>query len=105
MAEIIDGKSIAKKIHDETAQLVASLKDKGITVKLAVILVGDDPASALYVKKKEQAAKKVGMEFELHIYPSSITRSALKEEIKRIQNICIKCVCFGEFFLENIFIE
>ncbi len=85
MAQILDGKSIAKKIHTETAQLVASLKDKGITVKLAVILVGDDPASALYVKKKGQAAKKVGMEFELHAYPSTITRSALEKEIKKIQ--------------------
>lgn len=85
MAHILDGKNIAKKIHAKTAQLVAELKDKGITVKLAVILVGNDPASALYVRKKGQSAKKVGMEFELHAYPSSITQAVLKEEIKKIQ--------------------
>lgn len=85
MAHIINGTEIAKKIHAETTARVASLKDQGITVKLAVILVGDDEASALYVKKKGEAAKKVGMEFELHAYPQTISQKELENEIKKIQ--------------------
>ncbi|PIR59531.1 MAG: bifunctional methylenetetrahydrofolate dehydrogenase/methenyltetrahydrofolate cyclohydrolase, partial [Candidatus Pacebacteria bacterium CG10_big_fil_rev_8_21_14_0_10_45_6] len=85
MAQIIDGKGIAKKIHTKTAHKVASLKAKNITVKLAVILVGDDKASALYVKKKGQAAKRVGMAFELHEYPASIAYNELQQEITKIQ--------------------
>lgn len=82
---IIDGKAIAKDIHQKTATTVAALKERGITPKLAVILVGDDKASKLYVKKKGEAAKKVGMDFELHEYPSTIEYEALQTEIGTIQ--------------------
>lgn len=85
MAHIIDGKELAKKIHSETEALVSDLKQKGVTVKLGVILVGDNAASELYVKKKGQAAEKVGMEFELLRFPASITQQELETEIKKIQ--------------------
>lgn len=83
---IIDGKKIAQTILDKAAKKVVELKEKSITPKLAVILVGDDKASKLYVKKKGQAAKKVGMEFELHEFPASISQNDLESEIAKIQS-------------------
>lgn len=56
---IIDGKSLAEKILDEQA---ARITARGIKPRLAVLLAGNDPASALYVKRKEDAAKKIGAE-------------------------------------------
>ena len=55
MAVIIDGKSLAKKIRDGLKDDVAKLKNKGIIPKLAVIMVGDDKASKVYVKNKSKA--------------------------------------------------
>lgn len=82
----INGRKIAKEIHKKTAAKVTELKEQGITPKLAVILVGDDAASKLYVKKKGQAAEKVGMDFELHEFPSDISQSDLEDEIQNIQS-------------------
>ncbi len=73
MGELIDGKLIAKKIKQKTADKVAELKEKGITSKLAVVLVGEDKPSQTYVKKKGQAAEKIGMEFALYELPGDIT--------------------------------
>ncbi|MDZ7373633.1 MAG: bifunctional methylenetetrahydrofolate dehydrogenase/methenyltetrahydrofolate cyclohydrolase FolD [candidate division KSB1 bacterium] len=61
MAEIIDGKAIAAEIHAELKEEVRRLKATGITPGLAVILVGDDPASASYVRMKERACKELGI--------------------------------------------
>lgn len=60
-AQIIDGKAIAAQMREELKQQVAALKAKGITPGLAVILVGDDPASKSYVTAKEQACHDIGM--------------------------------------------
>ena len=62
--EIIDGKALAKKIREDLKQEVDILKDKGIVPKLAVILVGEDPASQIYVRNKSKACNEVGIEFE-----------------------------------------
>ena len=53
-AQIIDGKTTANKIQEELAARVASLKEKGKCPGLAVLLVGDDPASHVYVRNKEK---------------------------------------------------
>mgnify|MGYP003969990131 FL=1 len=82
---IIDGRAIAKQLRKRTAKKVAELTAKGIHPKLAVILVGDDKPSALYVKKKGQAAEKIGILFELHKYPSTISQAELEKEIQHIQ--------------------
>ena len=55
MAEIIDGKKISQEIKDEVRDKVAILKEDGIEVTLAVILVGNDPASGVYVNNKKKA--------------------------------------------------
>lgn len=68
MAKIIDGKAISQKIKDETRQRVMELSGKDIRVTLAVILVGDDPASQVYVRNKKRACEYCGIESrEIHL--------------------------------------
>lgn len=86
MGELIDGKRIAREIRKKTTVRVSALKKMGITPKLAVILVGEDKPSQTYVKKKGQAAKKAGMDFELYELPSDISESELEHKINEIQN-------------------
>ena len=61
MAEIINGKELAKNIRLELKNEVSKLKEKGIIPKLAVIMVGDDKASKVYVKNKSKACEDVGV--------------------------------------------
>jgi len=64
MAIIIDGKELAKKIREGLKEEVVALKEKGISPKLAVIMVGDNPASKVYVRNKSKACNDVGIEYE-----------------------------------------
>ncbi len=66
-ATVIDGKKIASSIYDEVSQEISNL---GFVPKLAVILVGEDPASQIYVKKKREICKEIGIRSELHEFPS-----------------------------------
>lgn len=84
-AQIIDGKAIAEKILVKVKTWVDELKTQGITPKLAVILVGDNKPSQVYVRKKQEAAEKIGIDFDLHKYPADITKEKLLEELKKIQ--------------------
>ncbi len=84
-ATIIDGKAIAAKINAKTAEHVHKLKEKGVTPRLEVILVGRDKASATYVRKKGETAQKLGIEFKLHELPASLTTAELISHIKKIQ--------------------
>jgi methylenetetrahydrofolate dehydrogenase (NADP+) / methenyltetrahydrofolate cyclohydrolase len=63
-AELIDGVAIAKKVRARVAEDVAALKSRGVTPGLTVVLVGDDPASAVYVASKEKACQEAGMNGE-----------------------------------------
>lgn len=65
-ATIIDGKYIARVIREEVRGEVASLKERNVTPRMAVILVGDDPASVMYARAKERACKNSGIDFEMH---------------------------------------
>ena len=78
---IIDGKEIAKKLRSSIAKQVAKLDRKP---GLAVILVGDDPASAVYVRNKDNACKEVGFYSEKINKPSDITQAALLAEVERL---------------------
>ncbi|MBI4992970.1 MAG: bifunctional 5,10-methylenetetrahydrofolate dehydrogenase/5,10-methenyltetrahydrofolate cyclohydrolase [Candidatus Magasanikbacteria bacterium] len=82
---IIDGKAIAEKILTKVKIWVDELKTQGITPKLAVILVGDNKPSQTYVRKKQEAAEKIGIDFTLHKYSADINKEQLVEEIKKIQ--------------------
>lgn len=83
-ATIIDGKAIAAQVRGEVAEKVSALKAKGITPCLAVILVGENPASVSYVTGKQKALAEVGMaDRSLHL-PESTTE---KELLKIIDNL------------------
>ncbi|HKC79735.1 MAG TPA: tetrahydrofolate dehydrogenase/cyclohydrolase catalytic domain-containing protein, partial [Gemmatimonadaceae bacterium] len=60
-AELIDGRAIAKKVRADVAVRAKSLAERGIRPGLAVVLVGDDPASAIYVSAKGKATEEAGM--------------------------------------------
>src|ERR1700730_10416472 len=60
-ANLIDGTALAKKIRAKVAEDVIALKARGVVPGLAVVLVGDDPASAVYVDAKEKASREAGM--------------------------------------------
>lgn len=62
VAKLLDGKELSKEIRNKLKQRVTVLKEKGITPKLAVILVGEDEASKVYVHNKHRAAEKIGIE-------------------------------------------
>lgn len=66
MAQIIDGKAVAAQVRAGVAQEIAQLKEKGVTPGLAVIVVGDDPASRIYVNNKKKACAEVGIYSEEH---------------------------------------
>src|SRR3989338_853613 len=85
MGTLIDGKAIAKKIEAETVARIDKLKKKHITPRLEVILVGDDQASLMYDRMKGAAAQKIGIDFALHQFLSSITAIELTEKITAIQ--------------------
>ena len=66
MAGILDGKAVAATIRSEVAEGVAELRERGIPVRLDVVLVGDDPASATYVRMKQRDCAEVGIESKVH---------------------------------------
>ena len=84
MAEIIDGKELAKKVRKELKKEVDQLKENGIKPKLAVIMVGNDPGSTVYVRNKSKACEKVGIEFEEFLFEETITEESLLELIDKL---------------------
>jgi methylenetetrahydrofolate dehydrogenase (NADP+)/methenyltetrahydrofolate cyclohydrolase len=86
MAKVFEGKKLAQKKEKELAKKVAELKKKGIRPKLVSFLVGENPASLLYLKKKEEAAKRVGINFELQKFSSNINFTLLRRRIREKNN-------------------
>ena len=80
-AQLIDGKALAAQIRAEVAGRTAALKARGIQPHLAIILVGDNPASQVYVKSKAADSEQTGLKATLERYPASLTESALLERI------------------------
>jgi methylenetetrahydrofolate dehydrogenase (NADP+)/methenyltetrahydrofolate cyclohydrolase len=80
--QILDGKALAAKIRKKAADDVAALKNKGITPGLAVVLVGDDPASHTYVKMKERACEETGIYSIVHKMPLDISEEKILETIE-----------------------
>jgi len=84
---LIDGKEISKKVRAEVAGAVAEFtKETGHTPGLHVVLVGDDPASAVYVRNKEKAASKVGIDGEVHRLPATTGQAELMALIRNLNN-------------------
>ena len=77
MAVILDGKEVARKIRQNLKEEVSKLKEEGISPKLAVIMVGDDSASKIYVKNKSKACEEVGIQYEEHLLNADIEMDEL----------------------------
>jgi len=86
MAMIIDGKAIAAKIRGEIAEEVKKLATQGVKPGLAVVLVGEDPASKVYVSMKEKACHDVGIFSDEHKLPVETTEEELLALIGRLNN-------------------
>ena len=86
MDKIIDGKAIAAEIREEIAADVVALEKQGVTPGLAVVLVGDDPASRVYVTMKERACEKAGIFSDEHKLPAETTEAQLLALIEDLNN-------------------
>ncbi|NLL41835.1 MAG: bifunctional methylenetetrahydrofolate dehydrogenase/methenyltetrahydrofolate cyclohydrolase FolD [Firmicutes bacterium] len=85
-AQIIDGKGTAAEIRRELAEQVAELTAQGKTPGLDVILVGEDPASKVYVRNKERTSKEIGINSTVHRLPEETTREELLGLIEKLNN-------------------
>lgn len=86
MAELIDGKALAQKIRGELKGECDKLKEQGIFPKLAVIMVGDDKASKIYVKNKSKACEEIGIAYEEFLLGSDISLEELLNLIDTLNN-------------------
>lgn len=84
MAKIIDGKKISQEIKDELKERVAALKEKGVEVTLAVIQVGSNPASTVYVGNKKKACAYVGIKSLAYELPEETTEAELLELVEKL---------------------
>ena len=83
---IIDGKAVSTAVKEQIKSETAKLKEKGIMVGLAVILVGDDPASKIYVANKKKACEDLGFVSEEYLLPENTKTSELLELINVLNN-------------------
>ncbi len=84
MSEILDGKMVAKKIRQNLKSEVENLKVNGINPKLAVIMVGEDPSSKIYVRNKSIACNEVGIEYEEFLLSETTTMEELLDLIDKL---------------------
>jgi methylenetetrahydrofolate dehydrogenase (NADP+)/methenyltetrahydrofolate cyclohydrolase len=84
-AKILDGKLVSQQVLDGLAEELRGLQGKmSLLPKLVVVLVGEDPASQVYVNKKAKTAQKIGMASELLTYPADTTEAQLLEVIRQL---------------------
>lgn len=86
MAILLKGKEVSARIKDEMREEVKILKAQGINPGLAVILIGEDPASQVYVRNKKLACEYIGINSFEYLLPSSTTQEELIELIKKLNN-------------------
>lgn len=84
MAEVIDGKQIAAEIRQEVKERVAELKSKGVTPGLSVVLVGENPASAVYVRMKAKACEETGIKSEVIKMSTETSQEELEAVVDRL---------------------
>ena len=82
--QLIDGKKIAQEVHLETRAAVEALKARGITPGLAVVLVGDDPASRAYVRSKDKTSHDLGLHSVKHELPASTSQEELIALVQKL---------------------
>jgi len=82
LAQLLDGKAVAKVLKEEIREEITQWKNKGLQPKLAVILVGDDPASVVYAHSKQKACEGIGMAFELFVMSADSLETEVLERIE-----------------------
>lgn len=87
MCTIIDGKLVAAKVKSHVAEGIKELKDKGITTTLAVIVIGEDPASEVYVRNKEKACKELGIESKVFHWDFSNPELGQRRVLELIESL------------------
>jgi methylenetetrahydrofolate dehydrogenase (NADP+) / methenyltetrahydrofolate cyclohydrolase len=83
-ANLIDGRTIARQLQDELAQRITALKRRGATPGLAFVRVGEDPASKVYVGRKEKTCADLGIDSETHVLPEAAAESELLALLARL---------------------
>lgn len=86
MAKLLSGKTVSARVKEELKQEVAALKEKGITPGLAVVIVGEDPASKVYVANKEKACAELGMYSEKYALPEETTEAELLALVDKLNH-------------------
>lgn len=84
--KLLEGKKVAAALDETMTQRVAELKKKGVTPGLAVILVGDNSASAVYVRNKKRRAEKLGINFQLIHFEKTVSEVELLNKIDELNN-------------------
>ena len=84
MAKVLDGRTVAAEVRSEVASEVAGLRERGVPVRLDVILAGDDPASITYVASKERDSEEVGIESRVHRFSADVTQEELSDLVGRL---------------------
>ena len=84
--QIIDGKKVSAEVKAQVAKETEELKQQGITPGLAVVIVGDDPASRVYVNNKKKACEVVGFKSEEYALPAETTQEELLELVNTLNN-------------------
>jgi methylenetetrahydrofolate dehydrogenase (NADP+) / methenyltetrahydrofolate cyclohydrolase len=84
MAKLIDGRAIAEKVYVDLRRDIAELKPRGVTPGLAVILVGDNPASRAYVRSKDKMCRELGLHSVKLELPASITQAELLARVEEL---------------------
>lgn len=85
-AQLIDGKVVANRIREQLGERIEALKKMGVIPGLATVLVGDDPASASYVRGKAKACEKLGLYSEVITRPATLTQDELLAIVDRLNN-------------------
>ena len=86
MGQIIDGKAVSAKVKEEIRLETEKLKEQGIEIGLAVVIVGDDPASQVYVRNKEKACETVGFNSFKYALPAETTEEELLNLVKKLND-------------------
>ena len=82
--KLIDGRAVAEKVYADLRKEIAQLKTRGVTPGLAVVLVGDNPASRAYVRSKDKMCRELGLHSVKLELPASTTQDELLERVKEL---------------------
>src|SRR6478672_4889232 len=86
MTNLIDGRVIAQKVYGDLRQRIAALKARGLTPGLAVVLVGEDPASRSYVRAKDKMSRELGLHSVKLELPSNTSQEELLQTVRKLND-------------------